>query len=340
MTPPPVALEQAAKQASAGKPVRVTVRQLLSWFGVSRRGTNVVDHIDRTMTELSLESRPHFAEVWIDQEIELVPRGAPAGSQAAATAVTAPATSESVPASAAEDRAVVLQIGALEEANAAPDFVTPDASIEQAVSMLRLSPHPVLAVLSGDRRQAKGVLTWRELALASQANPRPKTVQELLKRWPAETALELVRSDSDVFALAGLVSARGFAFVRGADGTVCGPITSGVLARLFVEKLEPFVLAGEVEHTLRAWIAAVFSDIDRDKLTIGECQRLLQDPERWKTLGIRFDRAVFNEKLEAVREIRNDLMHFNPDRLDERSVATLRRFVLFLRDECRPGRLS
>lgn len=65
-------------------------------------------------------------------------------------------------------------------------------------------------------------------------------------------------------------------------------------------------------------------------LTFGEYLRLLQDPSCWGKVGMAIDRVIFIKDLDAVRVIRNDVMHFDPDPLPEANLLTLRRFAKFL----------
>jgi hypothetical protein len=45
--------------------------------------------------------------------------------------------------------------------------------------------------------------------------------------------------------------------------------------------------------------------------------RLVQNEENWSKLGLAIDRVEFARVLDRVREIRNDVMHFDPDGLDD-----------------------
>ena len=66
-------------------------------------------------------------------------------------------------------------------------------------------------------------------------------------------------------------------------------------------------------------------------LTFGEYKRLLEDPSRWSTLGLDLDRGVFVKWLDEVRETRNNVMHFDPDGIEDQALKKLRDFAKFLR---------
>jgi hypothetical protein len=65
--------------------------------------------------------------------------------------------------------------------------------------------------------------------------------------------------------------------------------------------------------------------------------RLLGVEGNWKKLNIQIDRAEFVKKLDRVRKIRNDVMHFDPEGLssdDKRFLSEFAKFLKRLRDIC------
>jgi hypothetical protein len=99
----------------------------------------------------------------------------------------------------------------------------------------------------------------------------------------------------------------------------------------------PFFQLGELDQTLRWVLSRTFDvqDVKKlcnrtitsfDQLSIGDCQRVLEDKGGWDKLGWRLDRAAFISQLEEIRLIRNKVMHFHPDPVPEDTVDKLRRF--------------
>lgn len=109
---------------------------------------------------------------------------------------------------------------------------------------------------------------------------------------------------------------------------------------------EPFLLVGEIEIHLRTIIGGKFtpdeiqkarhspddasSDEGIEDLTLGEYSRLLEPDQNWSKLNLNVDRTVFLEQLNDVRKIRNEVMHFNPDEVDEEELAKLRLVSAFI----------
>lgn len=72
-------------------------------------------------------------------------------------------------------------------------------------------------------------------------------------------------------------------------------------------------------------------------LTLGEYLRLLENPERWDKLGLPVDREQFCKELHGVRQIRNNIMHFDPDELSLEDIESLRRFVRLMQELAEVG---
>ncbi|HQK09585.1 MAG TPA: hypothetical protein PLX63_06005 [Rectinema sp.] len=60
-------------------------------------------------------------------------------------------------------------------------------------------------------------------------------------------------------------------------------------------------------------------------LTFGEYIRLFENKDYWKRLNIYVDRNYLIQRLANVRQIRNDIMHFDPNGVDEQQLEELRR---------------
>lgn len=61
-------------------------------------------------------------------------------------------------------------------------------------------------------------------------------------------------------------------------------------------------------------------------------QRVLENPDRWAKLSWSLDLATFIKRLDDLRMIRNNVMHFNPEPLPANTVDRLRYMLKPLRD--------
>ena len=66
-------------------------------------------------------------------------------------------------------------------------------------------------------------------------------------------------------------------------------------------------------------------------LSFGDYVRILQKQECWRKIGLPLDQKLFIKKLDEVRDIRNKVMHFNPNGLAPEDMGKLREFAGLLR---------
>jgi len=138
-----------------------------------------------------------------------------------------------------------------------------------------------------------------------------------------------------------------FVFVRDDKKAVAGIVTTADVVGTYRELSTPFILIGELDQVLRKVISRKFTlnevkavcdpdgkrAIDSfDKLEMGDYQRTLEKPDYWQKLGWPLDRATFIKRLDELRLIRNNVMHFNPEPLDPQAVVKLRHMLKLLRD--------
>jgi hypothetical protein len=58
----------------------------------------------------------------------------------------------------------------------------------------------------------------------------------------------------------------------------------------------------------------------------------LERAENWNRLGLNADGVVFIKELDMIRQLRNDVMHFDSDRITDIELTSLRNFRQFLHD--------
>ena len=68
-----------------------------------------------------------------------------------------------------------------------------------------------------------------------------------------------------------------------------------------------------------------------DDLTMGDYQSVLQNQQCWNSLKWPLDRSTFIARLAVLREVRNDLVHFNPDPLPENTVQGVKHMIQLLK---------
>ena len=301
-------------------PPKETVRNILGWFGVSRRGYNVVRRIRTEFDKFKLVTVPDFEFAYIDEAIQFERPGQHED--------TNPHTADPI-----------YRIGRLESANQKPISVKPDAPLEKATTLMLTHDYSQLPVMTTDR-DVKGIISWRTIGSKLALECTGSRVSDFMGK-PNVLSIE-----TSLFDAIKVVSESEYVLVQASDRTICGIVTATDLTFQFRNLAEPFLLIGETESHVRKLIYGKFSvaelqDIRNENdphrvvesvadLTFGEYVRLIENEERWSKLDIKIDRVEFTKRLDHVRNIRNDVMHFDPDGLSDEDIAVLRDFAKFL----------
>jgi CBS domain-containing protein len=338
-------LTRVATALRAGEPSpEVTVRDFLWWFFAERRGYRIVQHIKRQLKKAGLRTVPNFEYVWIDGLIsfELV-KDTPDTAEP-----SSPPIEVSVPEGASDEGAgpvwvskeATYRIARLNAANQKVVSAHPQDSLKSIITKMMAGGFSQLPVMQNDR-DVRGIVSW--LTIGSR----------LALGVGGTTALALsephheIASERSIFDAIPIILKSDYVLVRDPENRISGIITAADLSLQFKELTEPFLLLSEIENLLRNLIGDRFSvkelteaqdpgDKARGPITnvtdlsFGEYVRLLQKPERWDKLAIEVDRTMFCEKLDQVRIIRNDVMHFDPDGVGEGELTQLREFTRFL----------
>jgi predicted transcriptional regulator len=296
------------------------------------------------LSDTGLRTEPDFEEVSLDAMVVLATIAKP--SQASGPPVT-PSKPDLSPeqiegealaprARASSEIEPSYRISRLPAANRPPVAVRLDGSLQEAITLLIAHDFSQLPVMSGDR-DVRGVISWRSIGRKIGLGLSCRRVGECL-----EPAVE-IRSDDSILSAVQVTSRRDYVLVRGLDNKITGIVTTSDLTEQFGQFSEPFLLIGEIERHLRIAIDRRFSATDlaacvdpRDAgrsimsaadLSFGEYARLLENTQRWAKAAIPLDKSVFLSRLRKVRQIRNDVMHFDPDGIVEDDLRLLREFV-------------
>jgi len=323
---------------NGGTQPRVTVRQLLEWFGQQRRGWRVISTIQGALRRTGLQTDPDFASAYIDGDLSF------------SLVDTAPALSGSVhdqsakyktpndeePVDAAIANAIiedpVLRVRMLPAANREPVAVKRDDPVDKALALMLMRDFSQLPVTQ-NMRQVDGMISWRSISVGRMKGQPCTSVRECLEKH------EEVRGDDSLLTAFRKIVRHEVVLVRGETNLITGIVTTADLSIMFREQTEPFLLLSEIENQLRRLINGRFrreelagaKDPKDEKrpinnvtdLTFGECTRLLEKPDHWQRLGLGLHRKTLITHLAEVRDIRNDVMHFDPDGLSAGELQQL-----------------
>ncbi|MEX0939560.1 MAG: CBS domain-containing protein [Pirellulales bacterium] len=295
-----------------------TVRNFLTWFGNSRRGSRSVSRIRQCLDDAGLETDPDFEFAFIDGQITFIRAG-----------------SKKEPTNPQE----TFRIGRLESANRKPVAIEPDRELCEAVTLMLTHDFSQLPVMTTER-SVKGVISWKTIGSRLALKQACAHVRDCIEQP------RIVQVEDSLFSVISDIAEHDYVLVQAPDRTICGIVTATDFSEQFRKLGEPFLLIGEIENSIRKLIhgkftAAQLADVkdpdDNDRkvaavsdLTFGEYVRLLENEKRWKKIGLALDRVEFVKRLEQIREIRNDIMHFEPEGISDEDMKILRDFSKFM----------
>jgi CBS domain-containing protein len=188
-------------------------------------------------------------------------------------------------------------------------------------------------------REVKGVVSWRTIGQRLSLGRKMGKVADFM-----EDPVKVKRSTS-LFDAVKLIMDYDYVLVEDIDKTICGIVTSSDIGDQFSYLAEPFLRVSEIENSVRRMIHGKFSveelkkttaKIPVDKkiegvydLTFGQYIQLLSG-SGWDKIKINVDQKQFVDMLDQIRQIRNDVMHFNPDGIGEEDVEKLRECMNYL----------
>lgn len=328
-------LDQVVAILKEGKTVPpVTIRSFLSWFGVQRRTRLNVEFIDLLLDKSGVRTVPYYLDTWVDNSItfEIAKPGTPGSPRDHGT--TDPAhghADDRLEHSSADDPS--FKIGKIISPDSAPVFVKPNASLQEATTIMLTRNFSQVPVMTTER-DVKGVVSWTSIGARAAANISGPDVQSYMDE-PRE-----ISASATFFDAIRIIRESDYVLVRATDRKIIGIVTATDIADQFELISTPFLLLAEIENHLRSMIAKKLTkaDIKRacspehlpedfsatSELTFGNLVKVLEHIENWKKLNLHLDRTTFCNELVAINRIRNDVMHFDPDPLTDQNIATLR----------------
>lgn len=307
----------------------IAVRELLRLFGAERRGYRVVAQIRHALDARGLVTDPDFDSVHIDAHVKVL-RGAHAELP----------SPELVDSSAAELADPVQRIGRLVDTDRKLVTVRPGTSVLEASTIMMMRDFSQLPVLRTEH-DCLGMVSWRSIGTAAALQRGCVVVDDCME--PVET----FEFDAPLFHAMQRLRQVDAILVRDSEARVSGIVTTADISVQFHMLGEPFLLLGEIENHLRILIDRSLTPTEiaagRDPsettrevtsaadLTFGEYKRMLERAQLWERVGLPIDRGAFIRELEAIRLLRNEVMHFDPDGIADEDLRRLREFADFVR---------
>lgn len=286
-----------------------TTREFISWFGYARRSQWLVETIREQLEALDLYTEPDFERAYIDGQI---------------------AIRDSYYSDPPADS--TLRVDTLNAAHNSPTNVKPNDNLQTAITHMMCNDFSQIPVMTSSKT-VKGIITWESIGSRTALGQVGAEVRHYME------PPQVVEGKRPLFEAVDIITRAGYVLVKGLDNTITGIVTASDLNDLFLQLAEPFLLVGEIESHVRRTIHGKFTSAELAvtttapanqtahsiaDLSFGDYCRLLENPNLWQKLQLNLDRTVFVDRLDEIRVIRNNVMHFSPDGLDPKDVQKLR----------------
>jgi CBS domain-containing protein len=329
-------LEDARRDAEAGRPRTMTVRELLEEWGFEDRDAAVNSQIVEDLANHGLVTVPDFRAVSLDEPVRIVQVGVDQGSTVERPTDVPEEATGGVGESTGDSIAVTLGNLLPKPEDRRLVSVSPTSTFTDAITAMELDDYSQLPVLANPYT-LHGVVSWKSIAKAQFQN-RDASFSDAID------------TDTSVFdygrrlidAIPTLLD-KEFIFVRNHERKVAGIITATDVVKKYDELATHILLIGEIEHELRQLIRDAFDDQVVEaactaaglapspigEMSISHYQAILG--KCWDQLGWSLDRKRVIKRLDDIRKIRNRVAHFKNDSIKPDEVEMLRHFLDMIR---------
>ncbi|MFW6289557.1 MAG: CBS domain-containing protein [Mariniphaga sp.] len=301
------------------KEVKLTTRELFGLFNFGKRTTESRRSVDEFLNDNQLEVVPDYMKGGMEEQVTLRHK-----KRAKIKKSIHP----------------VQNIGLLHSANKDPITVTREAKLKEAITLMMMHNFSQLPVVSGSRT-VHGVITWESVGYGLTNDCKSELVKDFIS-----SDVTIVDYETPLLDAVPLILENQFVLVQGSDKSLCGIVTLTDISAQFLKVSEPFILLEQIENHVRQILDGKFlvdelkeycqfGDFEReieyiDDLSFGDYIRVIQKPENWDRLQLSIERTHFIKHLDRIREIRNDIMHFDPDGINPEQKEELIKMAKFL----------
>ena len=323
-------MEIVQRIKKTGTSEKMTKREFIWLFDYyEKRTSGNVWRINEFLEKEKLTVIPGYQKGWIDDTIELKLKERAKIKNGNETALS-------------ETFDPINRLSLLKAASREPMSVKKESNIDKAYFKMWTNDFSQLPVMNDDR-EVLGIITWKSIAKGLIANKSSKCVKDFMI-----DEFTILDENKPLFNAIKQVINVGVVFVRDKNKKIKGPITPFDLNEQFIEQIEPYLLLEQIENYIRLLLhnKIILEDIQRliniddeereisslSDMNFGEYILVMQNKEMWRLLELPFDKADFEKDLENVRNIRNGVMHFHPDRIRVEDLNVLRKVSRFLMD--------
>lgn len=220
--------------------------------------------------------------------------------------------------------------------------VDKNSSLEHAITLMQQYGYSRLPVTSGSDKYICGYISWEIIGTALWHKKEGDKVKDYMSK-----EITIIQQNAPLLETIRTIASKKFVVVIKEDKTPTGIITSSDIANEFfsITQSEAFLLLEQIELYIRMMIGRagiLLEDLQKfkyfeeqniesiDDLAFGQYCRLFEDEQCWNKFQIKNDHSDFVKFMNEVGEIRNRVMHFEPEGIGRKNIKTLRNMARYL----------
>ncbi|RZJ70428.1 MAG: CBS domain-containing protein [Flavobacterium sp.] len=328
-------LEVFFQEIRESKKIKKTTPQVIcNTYGVVKRGWRVIDTINFLLEKYELTTNLDFGNAYYYGEIEIIPKP----KLAASGEVKKPKYVDAIPRLSLLRAANISNL-VEEEGGIGLISVKKETTLVEATTIMLRYNFSQLPILSSNR-DVVGLISWKSIGTALSLG------KSCITAFDCKEDVEVLSIDEPIFKAMNVILAKEVILVRDKKNTISGIVTATDLGEQFLKLSEPFLIIEQIENLVRRLLDGklTFDDITKvldlskhDKeihsladLNFGHYVRIMENPDLYAKLGLRIDRVILQKMLQETRLIRNDVMHFKPEEIEQKDLEALRQVLNFL----------
>lgn len=301
------------------KEFSISPRKLLSYFYFEKRTKWNLATVNQYLDKNHLETIPDYTNIWFDDKIIL---------------------KHKKKAKSKKDVDPIQRIKLLPAANKELISVSRDAKLKEAITLMMLHNYSQLPVINGPK-SVVGFISWETIGYGLSNGCKSEEARDYMSSDYISLDYE-----TPILDAIAIIIKREFVLVQKQDRTISGIVTIADISTQFLSISEPFLLLEQIENHIRQILDGKFllqelrdfckiGETERnieniDGLNFGDYIRIIEKPEHWERLKMSIERVHFIKQLHKVREIRNDIMHFDPEGISDSQREDLNKMAKFL----------
>lgn len=232
----------------------------------------------------------------------------------------------------------IQRIKLLPAANRKPISVQRSSSLNKALTLMMIHNFSQIPVI--ESRTVHGFISWETVGFAKSNGCSSEIVKDYIKK-----DVPLLDYEEPLLVAVEKIIEKDFALVK-KNGAITGIVTLADISEQFIIGTAPFLIIEQIENHIRNLLNGKFAvdelrnycdDSEKkdkiekvDDLTFGNYVRIIENRKNWERLNLSIERVPFVNQLNRVREIRNSVMHFNPDGIKAEQRTDLIKMSNFL----------